>query len=162
MAFLATGPMEMLGWKILRTVRRWDGAAISILFLIVFGLAAPAWSALPAGPHESEKPPKEQPAIQLTRVQLGSWRTAIEAAKGWNRIQKRAGGAMDGLSPRVVPASLPGRGIFYRLWVGPVLKASASDFCARLQARRIDCVLAPRDAPVAAPGTDLYQASEKP
>ena len=151
----------------MRAVRRWDGAAISILFLIVLGLAAPAQAALPGGLRETEKLPKaqpviSQPVIQLTRVQLGSWRTAIEAAKGWDRIQKRAAGAMEGLSPRVVPADLPGRGIFYRLWVGPVLKASASDFCARLQARRIDCVLAPRDAPVAAPATDVYQASEKP
>jgi len=146
----------------LRRVKRWNGAAISVLFLIVFWLAAPARAALPGGLHETEKLPKPQPVIQLTRVQLGSWRTAIEAAKGWDRIQKRAAGAMEGLSPRVVPADLPGRGIFYRLWVGPVLKASASDFCARLQARRIDCVLAPRDAPVAAPAADLYQASEKP
>ena len=140
---------------------------ISNLFLIVLELAVPAQAALPGGLHETEKLPKMQPAmpqpvIQLTRVQLGSWRTAIEAAKGWERIQKRAAGAMEGLSPRVVPADLPGRGIFYRLWVGPVLKASASNFCARLQARRIDCVLAPRDAPVAAPTTDVYQASEKP
>jgi hypothetical protein len=158
----ATGPIEALGWKILRTTGRWNGATLSILLLIVFGLAAPAKAALPGRPRETEKLPKEQPVMQLTRVQLGSWRTAIEAAKGWDRIQKRAGGAMEGLSPRVVPASLPGRGIFYRLWIGPVLKAGAGNLCARLQARHIDCVPAPRDAPVAAPGSEIYQASEKP
>jgi hypothetical protein len=157
-------PAQRKSWgeKILRPVKRWDGAARSILFLIVFGLAVPARAALPGGPHETEKLLKAQPVVQLTRVQLGSWRTAIEAAKGWDRIRKRAGSAMEGLSPRVVPADLPGRGIFYRLWVGPVLKASASSFCARLQARRVDCVPAPRDAPVVAPGSDLYQANEKP
>jgi len=153
--------------KILRPVKRWNGASASILFLIVLGLTMPARAALPARLHETEKAAKAQPVvpqpvIQLTRVQLGSWRTAIEAAKGWDRIQKRAGNTMDGLSPRVVPAALPGRGIFYRLWIGPVLKAGASDFCARLQARHIDCVLAPRDAPVTAADSELYQANEKP
>ena len=137
------------------------GTAVGLL-LIVLGF--PAQAALPEHAREAEKPLAAQPGavIQLTRVQLGAWRTAIEAAKGWDRIQKHAAGAMDGLSPRVVPASLPGRGTFYRLWVGPVLKASASRFCARLQSRRIDCIPAPNDAPVADPRSGIYQASENP
>lgn len=69
---------------------------------------------------------------------------------------------MDGLSPRVVPANLPGRGTFYRLWVGPVLKASASRFCAQLQSRRIDCIPAPKDAPAGMPQSGVYQARESP
>lgn len=151
----------------LRTVKGRHHAIAFLPLLIIFGLAGsfgPAWAALPESRHEDETPLKRPPAtvIQLTRAQLGSWRTAIEAAKGWDRIQKRAGNALDGLSPRVVPASLPGRGIFFRLWVGPVLKAGVGPFCARLRARHIDCVPAPKDAPVPAPGSGVYQASESP
>ena len=139
--------------------------AVSLL-LIALGLGSlgTARAALPDRPRETEHTLATQPAssIQLIRVQLGSWRTAIEAAKGWERIQKRAGNTMDGLSPRVVPADLPGRGTFYRLWVGPVLKASAGRLCAQLQARRIDCIQAPNDAPTAVPRTGVYQANEHP
>jgi hypothetical protein len=144
--------------------RRIRGAGIALL-LIVLGFmnpGDPAWAALPERPHDAEQLLKTAPptVIKLTRVQLGAWRTAIEAAQGWDRIQKRAAGVMDGLSPRVVPADLPGRGTFYRLWVGPVLKASAMRFCARLQSKHIDCIPAPGDAPGSIPRTGVYQASE--
>ena len=134
-------------------------------FLAVLGLAGSfgtAGAALPEHPRETAHTPPPASGVQLIRVQLGSWRTAIEAAKGWDRIQKKAGNTMDGLSPRVVPANLPGRGTFYRLWVGPVLKASAGRLCAQLQSRRIDCIQAPNDAPAAVPGAGVYQANEKP
>jgi hypothetical protein len=143
---------------------------ISLFFLAVLGLAGglvplgTARAALPEHLRETVHPIPAQPAsgVQLIRVHLGSWRTAIEAAKGWDRIQKRAGKTMDGLSPRVVPANLPGRGTFYRLWVGPVLKASAGRLCAQLQSRRIDCIQAPNDTPAAVPRTGVYQANENP
>jgi len=139
-------------------------------FIAFFGLAAglgslgTARAALPEHSRETAHPLAVQPAssVQLIRVQLGSWRTAIEAARGWDRIQKRAGNTMDGLSPRVVPANLPGRGTFYRLWVGPGLKASAGRLCSQLQSRRIDCIQEPNDAPPAVPRTGVYQANENP
>ena len=143
------------------------GGAKIALFLVVLaltGLGTAARAALPARPRDAEQLLRAPPAsvLQLTRVQLGAWRTAIEAARGWDRIQKRASGAMDGLSPRVVPANLPGRGTFYRLWVGPVLKASATRFCARLQSKHIDCIPAPGDAPGPVPQAGVFQASEGP
>ena len=143
--------------KMLRLAKQGTGI---VLISLILGL--PALAALPERPRNAEQPLPMQPGtvIQLTRVQLGAWRTAIEAAKGWDRIQRRAAGAMDGLSPRVVPANLPGRGTFYRLWVGPVLKASAGRFCAQLQSHRIDCILAPKDAPLAEPQPGVYQANE--
>ena len=151
----------------LQAAKSWDRAIPFLLLIFLFewsGQSAPAWADLPEHRHENAAPLKGQPAtvIQLTRVQLGSWRTAIEAAKGWDRIQKRAGNAMDGLSPRVVPASLPGRGTFFRLWVGPVLKASVGRFCAGLHSRHIDCIPAPKDAPVIGPSSGVFQASESP
>jgi SPOR domain len=90
----------------------------------------------------SQKIPSKA-VIQPVRVQLGAWRSALEAAQGWTRIQQQAAGAMDGLSPRVVHASLPGRGTFYRLWVGPVDPAGVTRFCASLHAKHIDCIPAP-------------------
>lgn len=137
------------------------------LILMVVGLmeiSGTARAALPEHPRQAGQPLLAQPpsGVQLTRVQLGAWRTAIEAAKGWNLIQKRAAGTMDGLSPRVVPANLPGRGTFYRLWIGPVLKAGAGRFCAQLQARHIDCIPAPNDTPAAVPRSGVYQANERP
>jgi hypothetical protein len=139
----------------------------------LFGSLGPVKAALPQHPRETGQslaaqsnvmPSNIMPSgvIKLTRVQLGAWRTAIEAAKGWDRIEKRAAGSMEGLSPRVVPANLPGRGTFYRLWVGPVLKASAGRFCAKLKTHHIDCVPAPNDAPGAVPRPGVYQASEHP
>jgi hypothetical protein len=50
---------------------------------------------------------------------------------------------MRGLSPRVVHATLPGRGTFYRLWVGPVDRVGVASFCASLRAKHIECILAP-------------------
>lgn len=140
---------------------------LSMVAFVAMGFPAAAVAALPVAPRQESEPWKPPgAAIQLTRVQLGAWRTAIEAAKGWDRIQRRAAGAMDGLSPRVVPANLPGRGTFYRLWVGPVLKASAMRFCAQLQSRHIDCIPAPGEAagsaPSTAPATGVYQAKETP
>jgi hypothetical protein len=149
----------------LQSADRRIGRARIALFLMVIGLMGLgnlALAALPERPHDAEQLLKTPPptVIQLTRVQLGAWRTAIEAAHGWDRIQKRAAGVMDGLSPRVVPADLPGRGTFYRLWVGPVLKASATRFCARLQSKHIDCIPAPGDTPGLVPQAGVYQASE--
>jgi hypothetical protein len=151
----------------MQAAKSWNRAIPFLLLIFLFesaGLSAPALAALPERQQEDSTPLKGQPptVIQLTRVQLGSWRTAIEAAKGWDRIQKKAGNVMDGLSPRVVPASLPGRGTFFRLWVGPVLKASVSRFCAGLRSRNIDCIPAPKDAPVMGPGSGVFQASESP
>ena len=158
----------LLGWgKMLQSADRGGGNVRTVLFLAFLaltGLDDPARAALPERPRAAEQLLKVPPAtaIQLTRVQLGAWRTAIEAARGWDRIQKRASSAMDGLSPRVVPANLPGRGTFYRLWVGPVLKASATQFCARLQSKHIDGIPAPGDAPGIGPQAGVFQASEGP
>jgi hypothetical protein len=147
-----------------RLSKRGSGIGAVLIVLGLAGVFGAAKAALPEHPRQAAQPIMAPPAsgIQLTRVQLGAWRTAIEAAKGWDRIQKRAAGTMDGLSPRVVPANLPGRGTFYRLWIGPVLKASAGRFCARLQARHIDCIPAPTDMPAAVPRSGVYQANESP
>ena len=114
-----------------------------VLVLAGFNLAAPAGASVRSQPPMSKKPALEA-VVQATRVQLGSWRSAIEAARGWDLIQRQAADAMDGLSARVVPAVLPGRGTFYRLWVGPVDRGGVARFCASLRARHIACIPAPK------------------
>ena len=70
------------------------------------------------------------------QVQLGAWRTQEEAGQGWNSALRRSGGLLDGLSPRIVAADLPGRGRYYRLRAGP----AAAGLCAALQAQGVDCI----------------------
>ena len=125
--------------------RRPAVANLCVMLLVLAGstFEARAVASVRSQTQISRKPALEA-VVQATRVQLGSWRSAIEAARGWNLIQRRAADAMDGLSARVVPAVLPGRGTFYRLWVGPVDRAAVTRFCASLRARHIACIPAPR------------------
>jgi hypothetical protein len=125
-----------------------NGRAVARLWAVVFVLTAPFCQADAAIPVRSgeliARKPAIEAAIQVSRVQLGSWRSALEAARGWNRIQRQASDTMDGLSARVVSATLPGRGTFYRLWVGPVDRTGVTRLCASLHARHIECIPAPR------------------
>lgn len=114
----------------------------TVLMLAFLGVCPQLAAASAQNTQISQKAPPKA-IIQPARVQLGAWRSALEAAQGWTRIQQQAAGAMDGLSPRVVHASLPGRGTFYRLWVGPLDPAGVTRFCASLHAKHIDCIPAP-------------------
>jgi len=118
---------------------RKGGFALCVVLILGAFLPAASASARPQELRARRAASGAPPA----RVQLGSWRTALEAAKGWNQLERRAGGAMRGLSPRVVHATLPGRGSFYRLWVGPVDRAGVASFCASLRVKHIECIPAP-------------------
>lgn len=76
------------------------------------------------------------PAAQ---IQLGAWRSEVEAAVGWNRAVHAAGDLLKGLSPHVVAADLPGKGRYYRLRAGPVESAPLA-LCQALQARGLACM----------------------
>lgn len=72
-------------------------------------------------------------------VQLGAWRSEAEAQAGWDKARKAAGEALEGLTPRIVAADLPGRGRYYRL------RTATSDpakLCARLREAGQDCLRA--------------------
>jgi tetratricopeptide (TPR) repeat protein len=73
-------------------------------------------------------------------VQLGAWRSEGEANAGWDKARLHAGGALDGLSPHVVTADLPGRGRYYRLRVSLNAGQSRMAFCADLSARGVACL----------------------
>jgi tetratricopeptide (TPR) repeat protein len=71
-------------------------------------------------------------------VQLGAWRSVLEAQAGWEAARKAAGGLLEGLAPVIVMAVLPGRGTYYRLRVR--VQGSAGSFCARLEDRGLACI----------------------
>ncbi len=71
------------------------------------------------------------------QIQLGAWRSAAEARAGWDEAKARAGGALDGLSPQILVAELPGKGRYFRLRVSP--GQSGAEVCARLAAKAVPC-----------------------
>jgi tetratricopeptide (TPR) repeat protein len=68
-------------------------------------------------------------------VQLGAFRDEAAASAGWNTLVARSGGALDGLTPRIVAADIPGKGKFYRLRT-----ASAAGLCTKLTAQGLPCM----------------------
>jgi tetratricopeptide (TPR) repeat protein len=70
-------------------------------------------------------------------VQLGAFRDEATASAGWNKMVGTASGALDGLTPQIVAADIPGKGKFYRLRTAV---AAASAFCAKLTAKGLACM----------------------
>lgn len=101
--------------------------------------AVPAPRATPATPAPSLKPALGE-STRAQTVQLGAWRNEADAADAWNRILSAAGSLMSGLSPKVVPVNLPGKGQYYRLRAGPVYDGAAQ-LCAALRARKLECMV---------------------
>jgi tetratricopeptide (TPR) repeat protein len=96
--------------------------------------------------YEVEQDPGLRPALDKTasfgvQIQLGAWRTEEEAGAGWNKARQQAGNLLDGLSPHIVAADLPGRGRYYRLRAGPVQQA-VPYLCRALVARGLNCIAA--------------------
>ena len=71
-------------------------------------------------------------------VQLGAWRSEKEARDGWSLAQDNAGGLLEGLSPVIVRADIPGRGVFWRLRTAP--KQPVAQFCAALAQKGQACI----------------------
>ncbi|HWU56075.1 MAG TPA: SPOR domain-containing protein, partial [Rhizomicrobium sp.] len=78
-------------------------------------------------------------AFKGLEVQLGAWRSAAEASAAWDKAKVRAGGALDGLSPHIRAAQVPGKGQYFRLRVRPEMGKSGADLCANLKARALAC-----------------------
>ncbi len=68
-------------------------------------------------------------------VQLGAFRDEASASAGWNALIAKADGALDGMTPQIVAADIPGKGKFYRLRTGP-----AAGLCEKLAARGLACL----------------------
>lgn len=74
-----------------------------------------------------------------SRIQLGAWTDEADAAQGWNQLVEHSGHLLDGLTPEIVMADVPGKGRFYRLRTEPA-GASAADLCSRLHSHGIACI----------------------
>lgn len=74
-------------------------------------------------------------------VQLGAWRSREEASDGWDRAQRLAGSALEGLSPRILEVNLPKIGRYYRLRVAAG-QTGPKALCMALAAKGLDCIVA--------------------
>jgi len=71
-------------------------------------------------------------------AQLGAWRSEQEARDGWMVMHDSAAGLLNGLAPVIVQATIPGRGIFFRLRTVP--HQPVSQFCVALVQKGLGCM----------------------
>ncbi len=109
-----------------------DGAAQSQPMHVSHPRMARIANVLPASADASAQPGGAS-------LQLGAWRAEADAADGWNQATNRADGLLDGLTPHVIPADIPGKGRYYRLRVGPVADAAA--LCGQLKSKGLACIV---------------------
>ncbi|MGQ3049024.1 MAG: SPOR domain-containing protein [Niveispirillum sp.] len=97
---------------------------------------APKPAPTPAAPAAAApKPATGGPAV---RIQVAAVDSEAKAAAEWQRLQRKFGGELGGLSMRTVRVELP-KGIFYRIQGGPVDEARAKQICAAMSAQGAGC-----------------------
>ena len=94
------------------------------------------------------RPALDQPGTapspsNASQIQLGAWRSAAEAQAAWERAKAMAGPALDGLSPQILEADVPGKGRYFRLRLTLEAGKSGKIFCAGLTAKSIACLPVP-------------------
>ena len=89
-------------------------------------------------------PPAQALAVKTYMLQLAAFRSASQAGIAWRRLHKANSDVLGGLEPKVERVDLgPGKGVFFRLRAGSLGdEATAKARCARLKARRVDCLVA--------------------
>ena len=80
-------------------------------------------------------------ASGTARIQLGAFRTEVEAAAHVKHLGNRVPGVLAGKSTTVERADLGEKGIYYRLFALGFSKPAATDACARIKAARLDCLV---------------------
>lgn len=101
---------------------------------------APA-TATPVSDASAAAPANAAPSTGSgTPVQLGAWRQQADAASGWDHMVLRAGGLLDGLTPHIISADIPGKGHYYRLRTDPVPDPAA--LCEQLKGKGLACMVA--------------------
>ena len=97
------------------------------------------------GVQETVRPAGKEPARAAAsasggQVQLFSARSRSAAVAAWIRLTLEEKELLGGLSPRVVKAEVPKKGVFYRLRAGPLAdRAAARRLCKLLKGRGRDC-----------------------
>jgi tetratricopeptide (TPR) repeat protein len=75
-------------------------------------------------------------------IQLGAWRNQGDAAMGWDKATAQAGDLLNGATPRIVEADIPGKGHFWRLRTQAPSGTAAADFCTQLRSKGLSCIVA--------------------
>ena len=106
---------------------------------------------LPADPFEAAPEPSQGQLfnnnnLSLTggeiMVHLASYRRYANAERGWSRLNQLYSDILSGMSPVIREVNLPEKGVFQRLFAGPVASdTQARDLCSRLQARGAYCAV---------------------
>ena len=103
-------------------------------------VAAPV--AAPAPPPAVVPAAKAPPASGDWLIQLGALRSAPDAEKEWNRIQRAQHDLLGTLKSDVVRVELGEKGTFWRLRAGPLSEQAARQMCADLKSRNQGCIIA--------------------
>ncbi|MHA6289179.1 SPOR domain-containing protein [Maricaulis sp. CAU 1757] len=78
-------------------------------------------------------------------VQIGSFRSEADAEGAWVAFQGRFSDIASGLQPDVASVDIPNRGVYHRLRIAAFdTREAAVAFCATLQGRSQDCLVARR------------------
>lgn len=111
------------------------------------GVPAETYRSAAAEPAR-QAPVRQAPARQTTSagagsgyaVQLGSFRSETEAEAAWQAATRQLGTALRDRDHMVQRADIPGKGVYYRLRVGPMsARTAASALCSTLKSQGQDC-----------------------
>jgi hypothetical protein len=110
-------------------------------------MALPGAAPRAAAPPPPVPPPATSPAVPRagsgSRVVLASVQSEPDAQREWDRLRRQYGDALSGLTPEFVRTDLGERGIFWRIYVGPVESGpEAQARCAALKQRQVNCFVA--------------------
>jgi hypothetical protein len=75
-------------------------------------------------------------------VQLGAFHSQSDATLGWDRMVTSAGDLLNGASPRIVEADVPGKGHYWRLRTHAPSGTTAAAFCLQLKTKGLSCIAA--------------------
>lgn len=97
-----------------------------------------------AAPAKKIVPPTApQPALGAGyRLQLGALRSEAAAAQAWQRLKRAQPDVLGRLNAAISQVDIAGKGVFYRLQVGPIAdRARAEQSCAILRSRHVGCFI---------------------
>lgn len=109
---------------------------------LLSGNKAPVAKAPPPEPEKPFREPKGEDEKSY-KVQLAAARSPGQANSEWTRLRGKHPDLLGKLEHAVVKTDLgPGKGVFYRLYTGPLGgKAAARALCAKLAQRKVDCFI---------------------
>ena len=83
--------------------------------------------------------PSNSPVPAAQGVHLASYRNMASARQGWAPLFHRNGDLLEGLQADIRRVEIDTRGVYYRLYAGPVDTADAAALCEKLRTRGVFC-----------------------